>query len=339
MTLRPSSAHSLLFMHPNATARTEMAAILQQRYRLLLQDNPKNIFDLAYSNRPDLILLGGPHAKQICLTLKQTPLVGHIPVILIAEQADAGEFQHGLHLGAADYLVCPHHAALILSRIETQIRLQQIEELRNTSLKIVHSLCMASRYKDDETGLHIMRMSRYAHILAVALGYGARDAEDVLHTAPIHDVGKIAIPDSILHKPGKLTPEEWQIMQQHTLVGARIIGEHHCGLMQVAHSIALNHHEKWDGSGYPNGLHADEIPHVARIVAVADVFDALTSARPYKQPWPLRQALDYIRNAAGSHFDPAIVTCFFDCLGSILETRDRWTDDSEAVQLFSHTLS
>jgi putative two-component system response regulator len=142
----------------------------------------------------------------------------------------------------------------------------------------------------------------------------------------MHDIGKIGIPDSILQKPGKLTQEEWAIMREHPVIGARIIGVHTVGLLHMAHDIALTHHERWDGSGYPRGLQGEEIPVVGRIVAVADVFDALTTQRPYKKAWPLNEAIAYIREQRGKHFDPRLVEVFLEQLPAVLEVKERWAE-------------
>src|SRR5690606_23753871 len=185
-------------------------------------------------------------------------------------------------------------------------------------------------YKDNETGTHVIRMSHYARLLALAMGYGEHAADELLHAAPMHDIGKIGIPDAILSKPGKLTADEWLIMRQHTVIGAKILGDHPSGLLRLAASIALNHHETWDGSGYPNGLAGTEIPPMARLVAIADVFDALTCGRPYKAAWPVDEAVALIRSESGKHFDPEVVTAFLDCLPQMLTVREQWADSTDA---------
>lgn len=177
------------------------------------------------------------------------------------------------------------------------LSLVDIEALRQSRLQIVQRLGRAAEYKDNETGMHVLRMSHYSHALALAMGCAPEWADDLLHAAPMHDVGKIGIPDAVLLKPGPLDDEEWQIMRQHPVIGAEILGEHEGGMLQMARSIALAHHEQWDGSGYPAGLRGTDIPLAARIVAIADVFDALTSVRPYKRAWSVDEALQH-RQAA-----------------------------------------
>ena len=169
-------------------------------------------------------------------------------------------------------------------------------------------------------------MSHFAQLLALAAGCSPAWAEDLLNAAPMHDVGKIGIPDAVLRKPGPLDALEWDTMRRHPEIGAEIIGEHPSGVLRLAREIALAHHEKWDGSGYPNGLAGEAIPLSARIVAVADVFDALTTRRPYKEPWPVQEALDHIESQSGKHFDPALVALFAPLLPQLLEIRAQWAD-------------
>jgi putative two-component system response regulator len=170
-------------------------------------------------------------------------------------------------------------------------------------------------------------MSHYARLLGVAAGMSALDADDLLHAAPMHDVGKIGIPDRILQKPGPLDPDEWTIMQSHAAIGAEIIGNHPAGMLALASCIALTHHEKWDGSGYPNRLAGEAIPLAGRIVAIADVFDALTSVRPYKEAWTVEAAVELLEQQKGRHFDARLVDLFLAQMPAILAVRERWAED------------
>jgi putative two-component system response regulator len=174
-------------------------------------------------------------------------------------------------------------------------------------------------------------MSQYSQALALACGYGSVFAEEVLHAAPMHDIGKIGVPDAILLKPGTLDAEEWKIMHQHPLMGAKIIGKHDSELLETARIIALNHHEKWDGSGYPRGLKGTDIPLEGRIVAIADVFDALVSVRPYKPAFPLDTALQIVKHEEGRHFDPQLLQAFHQALPDILRIRDIYADENGAL--------
>jgi putative two-component system response regulator len=209
--------------------------------------------------------------------------------------------------------------------LEEKVR-ERTRELHDTRLEIIHRLGRAAEYRDNETGLHIIRMSRYSQTLGRLAGLDDEEADLLLHASPMHDIGKIGIPDRILLKPGKLDPDEWTVMQTHARIGADLLDGHPAPLLRMARDIALTHHEKWDGSGYPDGRRGEEIPLVGRIVAVADVFDALTSARPYKPAWPLEKALDYIRAQRGRHFDPALAGLFLEHLPEFLVIRERYAE-------------
>ena len=212
------------------------------------------------------------------------------------------------------------------ARVRIHLSLVRLDELRETRLQIVQRLGRAAEYKDNETGMHVIRMSHFAHRLALAAGCSPAWAEDLLNAAPMHDVGKIGIPDAVLRKPGPQDAAEWATMRRHPEIGAEIMGEHPSGVLQLAREIALAHHEKWDGSGYPRGLAGEAIPLSARIVAIADVFDALTTRRPYKEPWPVQEAMNHIAAQAGKHFDPALVALFAPLLPQLLEIRARWAE-------------
>ncbi len=199
-------------------------------------------------------------------------------------------------------------------------------ELEETRKDAIRSLGMASQYRDDDTGWHIMRMTNFAMAIAKAFGMSEKQRE-LLHIAtPMHDVGKIGIPDAILLKPEKLSPEEFEIMKTHTDIGVSILSGKD-PMIVAAREIAGSHHERWDGTGYPNGLSGDEIPILARICAVADVFDALTSKRPYKEQWEVEEAIDWVISKSGTHFDPDIVCAFEVALPEILRIRELYRDD------------
>ncbi len=199
-------------------------------------------------------------------------------------------------------------------------------DLESAHLETIRRLGTASEYRDQETGWHVLRMAHFAKATARALGLDAADQERILITAPMHDVGKIGIPDAILQKQGRLTPEEFGVMQTHTLIGGRIL-EGDDELMAAASGIAAAHHEHWDRSGYPRGIGGEDIPILARICAVVDVFDALTSSRPYKKPWNLGSAIGEIRAGSGTRFDPKVVDAFLDALPEILRIRQFFRDE------------
>ena len=304
--------------------------ILGDDYRLLLAKDGERALTLARDKLPALILLDvvmpGLGGYEICQRLKADPVTAAIPVIFVTSQSDVEDELSGFSCGAVDYISKPVSPPIVQARVRIHLSLVRVEELRASRLEVVQRLGRAAEYKDNETGMHVIRMSHYARLLALAAGLGEELADELLHAAPMHDVGKIGIPDHILLKPGKLDAEEWAIMQRHAAIGADIIGEESVGMLRLAHRIALEHHEKYDGSGYPNGLVGEQIDICARIVAIADVFDALTSARPYKPAWPLDQVIDYLVTQRGKHFDARLVDLFLDLLPEVDLIRRRWQD-------------
>ena len=203
---------------------------------------------------------------------------------------------------------------------------ERTAELMETRLQIVQRLGLASEYRDNETGKHILRVSQTATLIAKYLGWNEIECEILMHATPMHDVGKIGIPDNVLLKPGKLDPEEWELMKAHTTIGARILEGANSEPLLLAREIALSHHEKWDGSGYPHGLSGKDIHLGGRIVALADVFDALTSERPYKKAWTVDAAINMIRENKGLHFDPELVDIFEKHLPEIIAIRESMLD-------------
>jgi putative two-component system response regulator len=305
--------------------------VLQDDYRLSFAKDGRRALELAQQERPDLVLLDvmmpGMSGFEVCAALKAQPATAAIPVIFVTALADTDDEVEGFAVGAVDYIAKPISAAIVRARVRTHLSLVRMEELRASRLEIVQRLGLAAEYKDNETGTHVIRMSHYARLLGVAAGMSALDADDLLHAAPMHDVGKIGIPDRILQKPGPLDPDEWTIMQSHAAIGAEIIGNHPAGMLALASCIALTHHEKWDGSGYPNRLAGEAIPLAGRIVAIADVFDALTSVRPYKEAWTVEAAVELLEQQKGRHFDARLVDLFLAQMPAILAVRERWAED------------
>jgi hemerythrin-like metal-binding protein len=211
------------------------------------------------------------------------------------------------------------------SLINEVLRVREIE-LENARSDAIRRLGAASEYRDNDTGMHVVRMTNFAHCVAKAMGLPLEERETIYITAPMHDVGKIGIPDAILQKPGLLDVEEYSVMKTHAEIGERLLqgGD---PLMVRAREIAVSHHENWDGSGYPRGIKGEEIPLLGRICSIADVFDALTSARPYKKPWPVQEAVDWIHSQSGLKFDPAVVNAFDAALPEILRIRELYRDD------------
>lgn len=268
------------------------------------------------------------------------------PVLVLTAQTDAETRQRALTAGARDFLTKPFEQWEVLLRIRNMLEMRclhnrerlrgdrlaeevdrRTRQIRETQLEIIRRLGRAGEYRDNETGAHVIRMSRICQALALEAGLDKDFAENLLYASPMHDIGKIGVPDHILLKPGRLDAEEWRIMQRHVDIGAEILAGHSSDLMQMAHRIALSHHEKWDGSGYPGGLAGTDIPLEGRIAAIADVFDALTSVRPYKRAWPVSEAVALINDQAGRHFDPDLVRMFNRILPEIERIRAEVPDD------------
>ncbi|MGR1216341.1 HD domain-containing phosphohydrolase [Metapseudomonas otitidis] len=330
----PDPRQCLLLVDDEPTNLQVLRHILQDDYRLLFAKDGSKALELAGRERPALVLLDvmmpGMTGHEVCQQLKNDPATREIPVIFVTALADTEDEAKGFEVGAVDYITKPVSPAIVKARVRTHLSLVRMDELKRTRLEIVQRLGLAAEYKDNETGLHVIRMSHYSRILARALGWSEADCDDLLNAAPMHDVGKIGIPDAVLRKPGKLDADEWAVMRQHVSIGAKIIGEHPSGLLRMAQRIALTHHEKWDGSGYPNGLAGEDIPIEGRIVAIADVFDALTSERPYKQAWPVEEAVAFLREQSGQHFDPDLVELFIQQLPAVLEVKARWAEGRTA---------
>ena len=330
MTQAPDQRPRLLLVDDEPTNLQVLRHVLQADYRLLFATDGARALQVAREQLPQLILLDimmpGMDGYAVCRALKADPATAGIPVIFITALDDSQDETAGFDVGGVDYLTKPVSPPVVRARVRTHLSLVRMDELRETRLQIVQRLGRAAEYKDNETGMHVIRMSHFSKLLALAAGCSPAWAEDLLNAAPMHDVGKIGIPDSVLRKPGPLDADEWATMRRHPEIGAEIIGEHPSGVLQLAREIALAHHEKWDGSGYPRGLAGEAIPLSARIVAIADVFDALTTRRPYKEPWPVQDALDHIAAQAGKHFDPALVALFAPLLPQLLEIRARWAE-------------
>ena len=225
-------------------------------------------------------------------------------------------------------------AALRVANLELQAaRLQQ----EATQREIIRRLCSAGEFRDNETGQHVARMAQIASQLALAAGHPPAFAAQLLEAAPLHDIGKIGIPDHVLLKAGRLDTQEWMIMRQHATIGQRLLAGSGLPLLDLAAEIAGTHHEKWDGTGYPAGLRGTDIPLSGRIVAIADVFDALLSARPYKEPWPLDAVVAHMREQAGRHFDPDLVRVFLDKLDLMVAIRGRFIDEEHNPLLLAQS--
>lgn len=304
-------------------------------YNLKAANSGGKALEIASRFRPDIILLDIMMPEMdgyaVCTRLKRDFHTKNIPVIFVTAMDEVTDETRGFELGAVDYIIKPVSPPVVRARVKTHLNLydqnkalehlvrERTKELNQSRLEIIRRLGLAAEYKDNETGMHVIRMSYYCKVMAAAIGMGKDAVELLLNASPMHDIGKIGIPDNILGKPGKLTAQERAVMEKHTEIGARIIGEHGTPLLDMARTVALTHHEKWNGTGYPRGMKGDDIPLVGRIVAVADVFDALVSKRPYKEAWPFEKAVAVIKEESGKHFDPGIVEVFVKHLDEIIE--------------------
>ncbi len=325
----------------NSHSRAKILVVDDEPSNLnLMRQILKNDYDLSFAKSgadalanlqkqvPDLILLDvmmpGMNGLEVCQKIKTDPRYSTIPVLFCTAMTEEGDEARGFKLGASDYLTKPVRPAVVLARVRTHLALADQDRATREEVRIAHKDLLESRlkallmlgkaaeFKDDETGLHVVRMSHYSRLLAAASGWNEDACDVLMNAAPMHDIGKISTPDSILKKPGPLDPEEMDVMRRHCESGAQIIGEAQSDtpLFNMARDIALSHHEKWDGTGYPNRLVGEAIPIAARIVAIADVFDALTSNRPYKSAWPLDKAFEFLEANAGTHFDPDLIGIF-----------------------------
>lgn len=321
-----------------------LTSILQDTYKIKAALNGERALQVAKKTpQPDMILLDimmpEMDGYEVCQRLKSDPLTAKIPIIFITAMSGEENEEKGLEMGAVDYISKPISPSITKARIHTHLALSdqnrelerqvsiRTKELNDTRLEIIRRLGRAAEFKDNETGLHVMRMSHYSRLIAETVFGEINEWTELLYQAStMHDIGKIGIPDHILLKPGKLDPDEWAMMMKHSEFGADIIGTHDSDLLAMAYEIALSHHEKWDGTGYPHGLKGDAIPLSARIVAIADVFDALTSDRPYKNGWSVEDTMKYIDENAGKHFDADLVDSFKLILPKILEIKTQFAE-------------
>ena len=330
--------------------------ILKNDYSILAATNGDKALELARKEpQPDIILLDimmpGMDGYEVCTTLKEDKATSSIPVIFVTALGEIADETKGLQLGAVDYLTKPVIPELVKSRIFNQLELKgyrdhlaELVDERTLQLKkskeaTIEAMGIVAENRDPETGGHIQRTKEYVRLLAEELAkrekyqeiLTAGYIELIYHSAPLHDLGKVAITDSILLKPGKLTDEEFEVMKTHTSIGEKTIMEtqqrlEETQMLDVAREIAGGHHEKWDGTGYPRGLQGDDIPLSARMMALADVYDALVSKRPYKEPIPHDDVVEMIVKGAAQHFDPDLVEVFSEVSGEFQEIANRFSE-------------
>ncbi|WP_430434858.1 HD-GYP domain-containing protein [Methyloversatilis sp.] len=320
-----------------------LSALLRQDYRVKVATSGEKALAIVNSTEPpDLILLDimmpGMNGYDVCRRIKANPDRRGIPIIFVTAMTSIEDERLGLEVGAVNYITKPISPPIVAARVRTHLALYdqtrvledrvraRTAELFASRQQIIRRLGRAAEFRDNETGNHVIRMSYYARLIAQAIGLGPEATELLFNTASMHDIGKIGIPDAVLLKPGPLSKAEWAVMRQHPEIGAEIIGEHDDELLQTARTIALTHHERFDGSGYPRGLIGEDIPLFGRIVAIADVFDALMTARPYKPAMPIDDTLQVMGRNTGLHFDPALMAVLPSVLPDMLRINATYAD-------------
>ena len=308
----------------------------------------------AEENEPDLVIVDfmmpEMHGIDFIRAFRQLPGKANTPVLMVTANDQKEVCYEALGAGATDFLIKPVDKVEFQARIKNMLTLSDVqkkladhstwlaEEVRWATLEIldreretVVRLSRAAEYRDPDTGAHILRMAHYSALIARELGLSVFDQTLLLEAAPMHDIGKVGIADAILLKPGRLTEDELAVMRTHALLGYKLLNGSSSKVLQTGADIALGHHEKFDGSGYPSGLVGEAIPIFSRIVAVADVFDALTSERPYKKAWSLEDSINFLKTNSGSHFDPSCVDAFLADWAAVLEIKKRFQDEDESV--------
>lgn len=321
-----------------------LGSALEDKYDIYVANNGYVAMEIIQKYVPDLIILDVVMPKldgyELCSLIKSNQELRDIPVVFISGRTSVSDKKKGFDLGAVDYISKPFDIEEVQARVHTQINLiknrniisyenrflhQSVEEkeaelekanerLELAHLEAIERLSRAAEYKDDNTGLHVKRVGKISSEIAKLLGMDEKIVYAIEHAAPLHDIGKIGVPESILLKPGKLNEEEWAIMKGHAIIGRNILKNSSSPIVNMAELIAYTHHEKWNGSGYPLGLKGEQIPKVSRIVAIADVFDALTSERPYKEAFTYDKAISIIKEESSQHFDPAVVSAFMNSI-------------------------
>lgn len=326
-----------------------VSRILGETYRVKMAISGEEALKIATGDLPDLILLDvmmpGMDGYEVCKQLKSNPWTREIPVMFLTAMDQTVDEQKGFDLGAVDYITKPVRPSILKARLNTQLSLRdqnlaletlvrkrthELREanklLRESHKDVISRLGRASELKDYETGYHVIRVGHYSRLLAKFAGMSIEDQEFIELAAPMHDIGKIGIPDMILLKQDKLSEEEWNIMRRHPEIGADLLAGSDSPLLDMARTISLTHHENWDGSGYPRKLKGEDIPLVGRIVTLADVFDALTMERPYKKAWSDERSFEFIESQMGRKFDPKLAQGFVDSRDQVLEIKNKYMD-------------
>ncbi len=365
-----SAAARILVADDERRTRTVLADILSEEgYEVRQAGDGSRALALMKEWPPDVVLLDirmpVMDGLQTVRRIKADASIRHIPIVIVTGVDDTKARLEALRLGADDFLLKPPHVAELTARVRSLVKVkayhdhllnyqreleerverrtrelrQTLDELRGaneklkrSSLNTIYCLSRAAEHKDEGTAAHIQRIGDYARAIGRQLGMSEEELEMLLYATPMHDIGKIGIPDRILLKPGRLDADEWEIMQRHTVIGAQILAVESDGFLSIARTIALSHHERWDGTGYPQGLAGEAIPLSGRIAAVADVFDALSSNRPYKRASTLEESAGTVAEGRGSHFDPRVVDAFLAVQEEIFSVKLSLEDASQGPE-------
>lgn len=344
----------VLIVDDNATNLTLFRHLLKKLDDIHSEcfENPVEAIEWCKRNEPDLVLLDYmmPMMNGLEFIQQFRAIDGYkdIPLIMVTADTESNVRQRALEMGAHDFLNKPIDKMELLARVKNLLMLRETQlaltdraawlaieikkataDLRAREKEMVIRLSRAAEHRDPETGQHLLRMANYSRLIARELGLSEAEQELILEAAPMHDIGKVATPDAILLKQGKLTEDEFSIMKQHAAIGYSILSGSDSLLIRTAATMALSHHEKFDGSGYPRNLKGEEIPLFGRIVAVADVFDALTSSRPYKKAWKLEDAAQFLKDQSERHFDPKCVCAFLNVWEEVLTIHTQYQDQDE----------
>ena len=343
---------TILIIDDQLTSRQilqQLVSTLERNLNVEAFANPVEALEWKVKNTVDLVLVDYKMPEmngiEFIRKFRTNPAYAHIPVIMVTSIEDINVRYEALEAGATDFLMKPvdHHECRARCRnLLTQCQQYKIisdrsrwlerrvaeatSEIRLRERETLLRLARAGEYRDEETGNHIIRMAKYSRLIAERLEFSEADAEVIEMSEPMHDIGKIGIRDGILLKPGKLTTEEFEVMKDHTMIGYEILKDSPSKYLQMGAIIALSHHEKFDGTGYPYGKKGEEIPIEARIVAVADVYDALVSERPYKNAWSMQAAIEYMESHSGKHFDPECFAAFKSQLDKIAKIQGMLPD-------------
>jgi len=340
---------TILIVDDNETNIENLMTLLENKYDLLAAIDGESAIELLEEEKVDLILLDimmpGIDGFETCKRIKNNPDLKNIPIIFITAKTDEDSIEKAYEVGGVDYITKPFRTREVLSRISTHLALseqnhileekvkektQELQDLNNelelTQKEIIFTMGTIGEMRSKETGNHVKRVALYSEVLARAYGLPEEEVKMLKEASPMHDIGKVAIADAILNKPARFTPEEFEIMKHHAEYGYEMLRHSKRALLQTAAIVAYEHHEKWDGTGYPRGLAGEDIHIYGRITAVADVFDALGSDRVYKKAWEDDKIFELFKEEKGKHFDPKLVDVFFENLDEILAIRDRLKD-------------